>query len=605
MRGRVMAGGVSEAGIGAGTLDAASATRSFGVVLATSLLIVLADFADGSLFNVDVDDRLRELQIRFLLSEKGSWYDPTLPFIAMPDPYLSPWSRLVDLPYVMIAKGLSLVMPAGQALQAAFWIWPLVMLAIFSLLVTSLATRLFGGTALPQRTRMIALALMTMFMAIAVLEFVPGRIDHHNVQILYLLAMALGVCRWDRTGGVLIGLASAASLIVGLEGLPFVAFAYAALVVALVLEVRGAGAVVWTASLGMFTATVLGAVAFLGVPGMLSVQCDAFSAPYIALMLGFSGILGLCCILVRGHVLVRLAALAVPSVALLGITGFSFPACLAGPYAVIDPLSRVYWFDRIWQEHSILSFYAGERYSLIVLFALLAAVLLAVAHLAVRQARFAFAPWLVVYGLAVLALVLTIVQTRYIRFPVALAPLFLPVLLGWASDGAERKNSSRAIIAAVTLCWAILAGLFFVVPAFQPEADAVDYMASNQCAGQDFSVLASATPGRIAAPNGVGMSILFSAPDGFSVAALPFHRASPGMKRMYEAFLSSDSATRRAALAPFDYVAVCRSPLKADTERAPLYAALSAGRDWPGLVRMQSPYESDFQLFRIDHAALR
>ncbi|MGQ3278097.1 MAG: hypothetical protein ACT6WE_16265 [Shinella sp.] len=605
MRGKAMAESVSEAEIGAGTLDAASTTRSFGVVFATSLLIVLMDFADGSLFNVDVDDRLRELQIRFLLSEKGSWYDPALPFIAMPAPYLSPWSRLVDLPYVVIAKGLSLVMSAGQALQAAFWIWPLVMLAVFSLLVTSLATRFLFISTLPQRTRMIALALMTMFMAIAVLEFVPGRIDHHNVQILALLAIALGVCRWDRVGGMLIGLASAASLIVGLEGLPFVAFAYAALVGAFVLDVRGARAMLWTASLGMFAATVCGAVAFLGVPGILSVQCDAFSAPYIVLMLCFSGILGLCCLMVRGNAFVRLAALAIPSVALSGVAGFGFRACLAGPYAVIDPLSQAYWFDRIWQEHSILYFYAGERYSLVVLFALLAAVLLAVAPLAVRQARSTFAPWLIVYGLAVVALVLTVVQTRYIRFPIALAPLFLPVLIGWAADGADRNYGRRAMIGAVALCWTILAGLFFLVPPFQPAADAVDFMASDQCTGQDFSVLDAVTPGRIAAPSGVGMPILFTAPDGFSVAALPFHRASPGMKRMYEAFLSTDPAIRRAALAPFDYVVVCRSPVAADPQRAPLYAALSAGKDWPGLVRMKPPHESGFQLFRIDHAALR
>lgn len=600
-----MAESISEVEIGAGRLDSASATRSFGVVFATSLLIVFADFADGSLFNVDVDDRLRELQVRFLLSDKGSWYDPALPFIAMPDPYLSPWSRLVDLPYVVIAKGLSLVMPAGQALQAAFWIWPLVMLAIFSLLVTSLATRLFGGSALPQRTRMITLALMTMFMAIAVLEFVPGRIDHHNVQILCLLAMALGLCRWDRIGGALIGLAGAASLIVGLEGLPFVAFAYAALVCGFVFDARGGRAVLWTASLGMFAATVFGAVAFLGIPGALSVQCDAFSAPYIVLMLGFSAILGLCSFMVHGHAVVRLAALVVPSVSLLGAIGFSFPACLAGPYAVIDPLSQAYWFDRIWQEHSILYFYAGERYSLVVLFALLTAVLLAMAPLAVRQVRSAFAPWLIVYGLAVLALVLTVVQTRYIRFPIALVPLFLPALVGWASDGADRHYGRRAMIAAIALCWTILAAMFVLVPPFQPEADAVDLMASDQCAGQDFSVLATVAPGRIAAPNGVGMSILFTAPDGFSVAALPFHRASPGMKRMYEAFLSTDPATRRAALAPFDYVAVCRSPVGADPQRAPLYAALSAGKGWPGLVSMKPPHESDFQLFRIDHAALQ
>jgi len=158
---------------------------------------------------------------------------------------------------------------------------------------------------------------------------------------------------------------------------------------------------------------------------------------------------------------------------------------------------------------------------------------------------------------------------------------------------------------AAASCLAFFGGLYLVVPTFDWRLDAADYMTFDECQGQDFSVLATITPGRIAAPNGISLPILFSAPDGFSVAAIPFHRAAPGMKRMYEAFLSGDPAVRKVALAPFDYVAVCRFPLESDPAFAPLYAALSAGRDWPGLVRLASPVETNFQLFRIDHAALQ
>jgi hypothetical protein len=77
------------------------------------------------------------------------------------------------------------------------------------------------------------------------------------------------------------------------------------------------------------------------------------------------------------------------------------------------------------------------------------------------------------------------------------------------------------------------------------------------------------------------------------------------MKRMYEAFAGRDSETRRAALQPFDYVAVCRFPLTVDPNQAPLYAALANGGAWPGLERIPSPTTTDFQLFRIDHALLQ
>ena len=184
-------------------------------------------------------------------------------------------------------------------------------------------------------------------------------------------------------------------------------------------------------------------------------------------------------------------------------------------------------------------------------------------------------------------------------------PLFLPALAAWYLDPATGTHARRNLALAGAAFLAVFAGLSASAKPVERPRDAVDYMTSDACAGEDLSVLRLAEPGRIALPNGLAFTIIEAMPEGFRIAAIPFHRAAPGMKRMYEAFLSSDPAVRRAALAPFDYVAVCRFPLESDPSFAPLYAALSAGRDWPGLVRIAPPAETRFQLFRIDHAALR
>ena len=94
-------------------------------------------------------------------------------------------------------------------------------------------------------------------------------------------------------------------------------------------------------------------------------------------------------------------------------------------------------------------------------------------------------------------------------------------------------------------------------------------------------------------------------PSGLTVGPIPFHRASHGMANAYTAFITTDPETRREALAPFDYVAVCRFPAQAEPGSAPLYDALSAGKDWPGLARLETGRANPFQLFRIDHANLR
>ncbi|WP_244499558.1 hypothetical protein [Rhizobium sp. AC44/96] len=582
--------------------------RMFIVVYATALAMLVVDLTDGIRFVGDVDDQLRELQIRHLMSPQGHWFDLSLPFISMPAVYVSPWSRLVDLPYVAIAWLLQLFLPTAQALTVAFHVWPPMLLAVFSLLVASTARRLMAGFALTETALILSLILMTILMSMGVLEFSPGRIDHHNVQIVALMMIVAGLVRWGRTGGLMIGAGAAISTVIGLECLPFVAVAYGGLVLCYLGNVAQVRTVIVAASVSMATVTLLSAMAFIGPSGAVSTQCDAFSAPYILLLCGFSTILGVCAFIQneRTGPFARLLALALPGVALLVGAAFLFPSCMSGPYGIIDPLSRELWFNRIWQEKSIRYFYENGQYDLLMLVALTAAfAAYVVPLLRFRMREKSFGP-VIAYLMVMSALILTAFVTRNIRFPIALMPVFLPAVVAMMTmrpPGFEKAYRIPTMVAAMiagALC------LFFVLlPPLEHEFDAVDYMAASECPQQDFSVLQTVPPGRVAVPQGIALPVIFAAPSGFSVGAIPFHRASPGMKRMFDVFMTSDPQLRREALAPFDYVAVCRFPLKADPAQAPLYAALAGGDDWPGLERVVSPTPSNFQLFRIDHAALR
>ncbi|MDI6835187.1 MAG: hypothetical protein QMD99_05675, partial [Rhizobiaceae bacterium] len=75
--------------------------------------------------------------------------------------------------------------------------------------------------------------------------------------------------------------------------------------------------------------------------------------------------------------------------------------------------------------------------------------------------------------------------------------------------------------------------------------------------------------------------------------------------RMFDLFVSTESAVRRQAAAPFDYVAVCRYPVVEYIPNDTVYATLARGGEWPGLVRIIDSPKDGFQLFRIDHQALR
>ncbi|MEM5474305.1 hypothetical protein WNZ14_21465 [Hoeflea sp. AS60] len=575
----------------------------FFIVYLTGLIMVLADLADGKIFHDDVDNHMRALQIRTVMSSAGHWFDLTLPMIATPDAYVSPWSRLIDLPYVVIAKILESFLPPSAALEWAFLIWPPLMLAIFSWLCVLIIARLLGGFQLSGVRYSLVLALTMVLMVTAVLEFAPGRIDHHNVQIITMLAVLLGLLRWDRAGGWLIGAGSALSVVVGLECLPFVVIAFSGLVVCYLFAVRGAEQVLAGAAAAMLATSVVCAAAFLG-PNVALAQCDAFSAPYLMLMIGGSLILFAASRGAASAALpVKLLVLGLPTAALLGAVAWLYPSCLQGPYQVIDPLSRALWFNRIWQEESFLLFYRKGQYEAVLNLALQAMMIAcAVPFMWARAKR---DPGLVISLLiAAAALVLTLIVTRYIRFPAALAPLFLPAIIAHLISGEsvlQRRwagGLSAGVIGTASL-------LYVTVPPIEWSFDSVDFMSFDECKDQDFSVLSKVAPGRIAVPLGLSMPLAEVLPDGFSIANVPFHRAAPGMKRMFETFTTADPDVRRAALAPFDYLAVCRFKLRSEDGDTALYATLSAGGDWPGLIRIAPERETDFQLFRIDHVTLR
>ncbi len=582
--------------------------RVFLTVAPLCLVIALLDRIDGQNFLGDIDDKMRELQIRHLFFGGGRWFDLGLPVIATPEPYTSPWSRLIDLPYVTIASLLSPAFGGERALQIAFQVWPPLMLIGFSALIASFFSRqMRAGVGVSYSILITSIILMTY----AIWEFVPYRIDHHNMQIIGLSMIGIGLERWNRAGGILIGVGTLICVIIGLEGLPLIAVAFVGLVGCYIFGVPGSRDVLLAAAATIIALTLPAGFAFLGPVGMVSTHCDAFSAPYIVLALGCSAILVVGALaLDRQKPLARIAALASAGAVFLGGSAYLFPRCLSGPYWMIDPLSRRDWFDRVAQEYSLLYYFEHNQTAMVMMLAVLVCIAVAALPAIVRDSGKGRAGLAILFAVAAASLVLTLLQTRNIRFAFAFVPLFLPHALQVVTapegflkpSGGQLKRLVGGTLASII---GITIALRFIFPPQEQTYDAIDYMGYSECKGQDFSALSSVAPGGIAVPQGLSIPLAFALPSGFSVAAVPFHRASPGMKRMFELFTSPDSETRKAAAAPFDYVAVCKFPLPVDADQAPLYAALAGGGSWPGLVRVENPVPSDFQLFRIDHSLFR
>lgn len=570
--------------------------------LAAGLLLIGFDFADGTRYLGDVDDLMRELQIRDLVAD-GDWFDRRLPFVAMPAEYVSPWSRLVDLPYYLAVLLLAPMLGDEAALTVAAGIWPPLFFLAFGLLAFRVM-RLIDASG----PRILDVAIVAVLMLFAIWNFVPGRVDHHNVQLVLTMAMLAGLVdpRAGR-GGAVAGLAAALSIAVGLECLPFIAVAFGALAIAAAFEAGDARRRLRATGCSFALSAIPVALALAGPDVFADTACDALSGFWIAAMVLFGAIAALAPLLWRiglfhgrAGLAWRLASMALPSLAAAVLLLAVYPDCLGGPYHMIDPVSRAFWLDRVQQEGGIallLETGVAAPAAFLGIYVVLVVLALPAARNLLRAGRYEIA---IVWAVAASSVAIALLQIRFLPFPAAFIPLFVPLLFG----GGMGEGVRRLVLPALVVPPLLVAGWMAVFPPSGTALDAFDLMEGNRCEGADTSVLADVPAGRIMAPLGLAFAIADN-PRGHTVAAMPFHRASPGIRRVAQAFTGDTAAMRREALEPFDYIAICRRDTDIDLSPAPLFRALNDGDAVPGITPVGQQGRSRFRLFRLDASVPR
>lgn len=577
------------------------------VIVITAFVLVALDLSDGTIMNGDVDDLMRALQVKDLLAT-GRWFDLSIPQVAMPGPYITPWSRLVDLPYATLALFLQMFTTADTALRWSFLIWPPAMLAIYCALVALILKTVWTEAAAISWP---VLVTVTLLMAFAVLEFSPGRIDHHNVQMLLLLVISAGLSRRTMWGGVAAGIAGVLSAAVGLETVPLVAAAYGAAILMWIFAVDDMDGPILGLGLSTLLGTPLAALLLRGPQSFLAIESDVLAAPLIAALVGF-GLILCACIALSARLngpLSRGAAIALPGMALVAALLLAFPMLLNGPYQMIDPALRHAWFAHIYQEMNILIFFRTGQVALAIATAMLLFVLVLgaigiVAEFRSRQRN----PWIVL-ALASASILCTLASVRFLRFAGELVPFMLPFAIAWLGRTAGRSGRAMKpllIVLAVAVPITCLVGVLMrAVAPLAAKTDMTMQILFDDCAAADFGALNGMAPGRVLVGPALGLEIARRAPQGLTVSSVSFHRAAPGISRTLKAFETHSQMERRQASVPFDYIAVCRPAGAMPPGDAPLYQALISSSPWPGVTRIDTPDASDLLLYRIDHSTFR
>lgn len=569
--------------------------RDLGLALLVAALLTAArawgDWAQvGRLVLPDTDDAMRLAQVRDLLAGQR-WNDWTQYRLGGPAGAPMHWSRLGDIGPALLILLARPVLGGHAAEIAAAVAYPGLLFAGFLFGAARIARRIWDAEAAPVAIVLAALAYP------ANAQFVPGRIDHHGLQILCVLGAVLALTRAPTAAsGAAAGAAIALGLGVGLETVPQLAALIALLGLWWVADGarerdRMAG---FAAGLGGVTLLLLAAAR----PSLWSADyCDAFTPASATATLAGAGLIAALAIGERmlGDWRARLVAGAAGGGIVLGGTIWAYPACVGGPYGRMDPFLRRAIIDNVTEATGLLE--QASVPGALAVGGLVAAGTIAGVWMLWRAPGCKLARRLPVAVALGASFGVTLAQARGAYVGAALAA---PVLAGLVL-AARRRTTAR--LPALLGAWACSTGvLYLAVPPLLSSAEPSGATAVASCRGAGaYAALDRLPRGVVLAPLDLGAYLL--AGTRHPVVAASYHRNNGGNRAAYAFFLSAPPRARAiAARTGAAYVLWCPGAFdELDLARRypnSLAAGLRAG-DAPGWLATLPLRDTGLRLYRV------
>jgi hypothetical protein len=459
-------------------------------------------------------------------------------------------------------------------------VWPLLLIAPALGGVCAIAWRLAGREA----------ALLTLLFAVAgvpsYLQFTPGRIDHHNVQIVATILTLAAMVWADRLRwcAVAAGVLTGFGLAIGFEGLPYLAVCGAAFAARYVFDVHSADV---TRRYGWSLAASIVAAFFVSVgPAHWTRSlCDNLAFNSAAAIAAGGVVLAIAASLPNKSIMMRGAGVAAAAVTALAILIASEPRCLAGPYVMVDPAIWPIWLVDVRENQPLMRVLAENPLTGVAIAAFPFAALVAAFSARARGERppansHFLRPW----RFSSSPSATTILAIRAYSYAMWLG-MPLMAVAGLRLFAALQLN---------TLWARVIAGLFLTPLALSSGAITVAAAAgfddknsfiraeSRHCFRNDaYARLATLPPGLVVGDVSYGPFLLAFTPH--RIVSAPYHRFSAGIIAAHRA-MASPPATSRELLKQMgaNYVVMCgpRPPagLAEPQRSASLWGQLAAGR---------------------------
>lgn len=540
----------------------------------------------------DNDDAMRVLQVKdWLLGQ--AWYDVSQHRLTPVEGGNMHWSRLSDLPLALLMWPAMALFGPELGPHYATFLTPILLCIVYVFVATMTARQLGGKLAMLIAMPMCASASSAMG------YFMPGRVDHHGLQIILICATLWGLFSNTARGHVMAGIAIAAGICIGLEALPLQVCIIGW--VALRWGLRGRDAQKQTLAFGLGFGLALVALFCATVPPENWVRPvnDAIGRGYVILGCLGAGLLTIAARWMSGNtVFVRLSALGAIALALALVIPL-VPEILSPPYKSVDPMLVQLWLRNVnetqplWDSKPSL-FIGHAVFPCLAVIAATAAMIHAPKD---KHDQWALAALTVCVaaGLAMFWQVRT----------VGLAAAVSGIMASCALAQAVERSKGRTILLLALFVNPVTPLMVSAVmnKMSKPESNAIKTGGGDRCYTKaSFAGLSGKEPGLVVAPIDMGARILLTTPH--RVAAAPYHRNNAGNLAAYNIFLapSTDAQTLATGLGA-RYLAICKRSAENSilSKKSPkgLMADLKAGRvpDW--LIPIPVAKGSDVRAYEI------
>jgi hypothetical protein len=286
----------------------------------------------------DTDDNMRLLQVRAWLHGQA-WADVRQYRMNPPEGADIHWSRLVDIPIAGLILLFRPLVGSVNAEYVAVTVAPLLPMLVALLGLSLTIRRLLGSWAF-----LIAIGVFV-FCTGTLSMYMPLRIDHHGWQLALLTWTLAGIADPKSSrGGVTVGLATALSLVIGLEMLPYLGLSAGILGLRWIFERHG---LIRLRSYGVSVAGGSALGYLMLTPTLNQVpRCDAFSPVWLSAMLAVGGAFVLLSLIKSGDWRIKFGAAIVTSAILAAGLAYAWPQCL-GRLEGLSPELDQLWFSHI------------------------------------------------------------------------------------------------------------------------------------------------------------------------------------------------------------------------------------------------------------------